>query len=483
MAPGDSEPRRGWILFAMTAVLSMVLMNETTVSVALPAISRQFDLGVRRASWVVNLYILTFASFVAFGGRLGDLFGRRNVLAVGTLVFAGGALACGLSSSFTELLVARGVQGVGAALMVPASAAIITNVFPMEERGRAMAIYAGLAQVFLALGPIIGGAFTQTLGWGWAFFLNLPVTGFCWVAMLVGRLPNRFAGGATLDVRGALLLPLGLGGIVLGLQEGSAWGWASAPILSCFGFGAVVLVAFVALERRITHPLLEMPLFRIPAFRIDGFILFCIQGSIAATAVFGAVYLQHVLGLDPVDAGVAMMALALPVLLATQVAGRIFDRHGARPAAIAGLLLAASGGFWLGLTLSEQSYLLYAAGLALLGSGLGLALAPINTDALSRLPTNSRGQGSGVLQTIRQTGGAFGIAAMTAIVSAVTAATGGPADAVRTEARAFAYAFAFAGALNAFAALAAWFLPRGRQMREPVDLEDAVRLGRGETQA
>ena len=475
MQGGEAEVRRGWVLVGMTAVLSMVLMNETTVSVALPSITKDLGLGINGAGWVINVYILVFASLVAVGGRLGDLYGRHNVLLVGTLIFAIGAMACGFSSSAGQIFAARAVQGCGAALMVPASAAIVTSVFPMGERGRAMAIYAGLAQVFLAAGPLIGGVLVESLGWGWTFFLNLPITVFCWLAVRIGRLPSGVPAAAQLDRLGALLLPVGLFGFVFALQQGAVWGWLALPTLLAGIGGLILLAVFVQVERGREDPLVEMDLLRIRPFRLDALLLFCIQGTIAAITVYGALFLQHVLGLSPLNAGVAMLSVALPVLVATQFAGALFDRFGVRPGASIGLMLASGGGFWIALTLSELSLPLFATGLAVLGTGLGLSLAPVNTDALSRLPGVARGQGSGVLQTLRQAGGAFGVALMTSIVTVSLSDHANASDA--QQAHAFSRAFLFAALLAAFGALVAWRLPRGRQVREPTTIEEAIRFG------
>ena len=459
---------------SMTAVLSMVMMNETTVAVALPSIARDLDMSVHRSSAVISVYILSFASFVAFGGRLGDLFGRRNFLIVGILVFFLAALVCGFARSREVLLGARLVQGIGAALMVPASAAIVVNNFSLEERGRVMAIYAGFAQVFLSFGPVIGGLLTENFGWGSIFFMNLPIVIGCFLAMLLGRVPNRSTPNGHLDFAGACLLPPSLFFFVLAIQEGSSWGWASVRVWTSLVGGIALFLIFYVLERRRRHPLINFVLLRIRAFRVDATLLFCVQFSIAAMTVYGIFYVQRVLDFSPLGSGVAQLAMAIPLLLVTQLAGRIFDRIGARRLVLWGMGLASMGCFVVAAVITLKSFPAYACGLALMGAGFGMTLTPVNTDALSRVPASFRGQASGILQTIRQAGGALGIAAMTATVALVVSATPGASGHPEMQTHAFRWAFALAGFINLLGLAAAFFLPSGRQKVEPEDLEAAM---------
>ena len=459
---------------SMTAVLSMVMMNETTVAVALPSIARDLDMSVHRSSAVISVYILSFASFVAFGGRLGDLFGRRNFLIVGILVFFLAALVCGFARSREVLLGARLVQGIGAALMVPASAAIVVNNFSLEERGRVMAIYAGFAQVFLSFGPVIGGLLTENFGWGSIFFMNLPIVIGCFVAMFLGRVPNRSTPNGHLDLAGACLLPPSLFFFVLAIQEGSSWGWASARVWTALVGGIGLFLIFYVFERRRRHPLINFVLLKIRAFRVDAVILFCVQFSIAAMTVYGIFYVQRVLDFSPLGSGVAQLAMAIPLLLVTQLAGRIFDRIGARRLVLWGMGLASMGCFVVAAVITLKSFPAYACGLALMGAGFGMTLTPVNTDALSRVPASFRGQASGILQTIRQAGGALGIAAMTATVALVVSATPGASGHPEMQTHAFRWAFALAGFINLLGLAAAFFLPSGRQKVEPADLEAAM---------
>ncbi|MDG1958396.1 MAG: MFS transporter [Candidatus Binatia bacterium] len=469
-----TSAQRRWILMSMTAVLSMVMMNETTVAVALPSIARDLGMSVHRSSAVISVYILSFASFVAFGGRLGDLFGRRNFLIIGILVFFLAALACGFARSREVLLGARFIQGIGAALMVPASAAIVVNNFSLEERGRVMAIYAGIAQVFLSFAPVIGGVLTENFGWGSIFFMNLPIVIACFVAMLLGRVPNRATPGGQLDLAGALILPPSLFAFVLAIQEGSSWGWTSVRVWTFLVGGLTLFIVFYFLERRREQPLINFLLLRISAFRVDAVILFCVQFSIAAMAVYGVLYVQRVLKFSPLGSGAAQLAMAIPLLLVTQVAGRIFDRMGARRLVLSGMGLATTGCFVVAGVITLESFPAYAFGLALIGAGFGMTLTPVNADALSRIPASFRGQASGILQTMRQAGGALGIAAMTAVVALVVSATPGASGHPEMQTHAFRWAFALAGLINLLGFAAAFFLPPGRQAVEPVDLAGAM---------
>ena len=358
--------------------------------------------------------------------------------------------------------------------MVPASAAIVVNNFSLEERGRVMAIYAGFAQVFLSFGPVIGGLLTEHFGWGSIFFMNLPIVIGCFVAMFLGRVPNRSTPNGQLDLAGACLLPPSLFFFVLAIQEGSSWGWASARVWTSLVGGIGLFLIFYVFERGRRHPLINFVLLKIRAFRVDAVILFCVQFSIAAMTVYGIFYVQRVLDFSPLGSGVAQLAMAIPLLLVTQLAGRIFDRIGARRLVLWGMGLASMGCFVVAAVITLKSFPAYACGLALMGAGFGMTLTPVNTDALSRVPASFRGQASGILQTIRQAGGALGIAAMTATVALVVSATPGASGHPEMQTHAFRWAFALAGFINLLGLAAAFFLPSGRQKVEPADLEAAM---------
>lgn len=416
----DSDRRRKWlILVAMTGTLSMILLDQTIVSVALPTIQRDLDMTQTELQWVVNAYLLAIAALVAVGGRLSDMFNRVGVLVVGVSIFIVFSALCGLAQSDVWLLVSRALQGVGAALMVPPTAAIVTATFPTSERGRAMGIFAGVSMIFLSLGPLIGGLLTEYASWRWVFLVNLPI-GLATIAMVAhARPPGRVEGGQRLDLAGLFTLVPGLALSVLALMQGNAWGWGSARTLVLFGVGAVLLVAFVLVERRVLAPLVELRLFRTRNFTGDSLVLFFVQFALIGMTIFGAIYVQDLLGYSPVQAGLALLPLTIPILVVAPIAGRLFDRVGPRALASVGAALIGAALVWNAAVLHDFSYPLLVPGYVLCGVGIGLVMSPTNTDAMSVAPIDLRGQASGVIQTVRQIGGTVGLAILGAIVAHV----------------------------------------------------------------
>jgi EmrB/QacA subfamily drug resistance transporter len=418
MAP-EAGARRWWILAAMTGTLSMMMLDSTVVSVALPSIQADLDLSQTDLQWVVNAYLLALAAFVAVAGRISDMFNRVHVLITGVAVFVFFSALCGLAQSETWLIGARALQGIGAALMIPPTATIVVNTFGVDERGRAMGIYAGISMIFLSLGPLIGGLFTESLDWRWVFWINLPV-GLTTIAMVLWTKPaGRVEGGQRLDWPGLLTLVPGLTLLVLGFMESSNWGWGSAKTLAAIGVGVALLAAFAFIERRARSPLVELRLFRVRNFSGDATVLFFAQFALMGLTIFGAIFTQDILGFTPIEAGLGLLPVTLPLLVAAPLAGRIYDRAGPRGLVTAGTLTAAIGFAITAAVLGEQDYWVLVPGFVLIGAGVGLVMSPTNTDAMSSAPLKLRGQASGTIQTVRQVGGTLGIALLGTLVSNV----------------------------------------------------------------
>jgi EmrB/QacA subfamily drug resistance transporter len=418
MAP-EAGARRWWILAAMTGTLSMMMLDSTVVSVALPSIQADLDLSQTDLQWVVNAYLLALAAFVAVAGRISDMFNRVHVLITGVAVFVFFSALCGLAQSETWLIGARALQGIGAALMIPPTATIVVNTFGVDERGRAMGIYAGISMIFLSLGPLIGGLFTESLDWRWVFWINLPV-GLTTIAMVLWTKPaGRVEGGQRLDWPGLLTLVPGLTLLVLGFMESSNWGWGSAKTLAAIGVGVALLAAFAFIERRARSPLVELRLFRVRNFSGDATVLFFAQFALMGLTIFGAIFTQDILGFTPIEAGLGLLPVTLPLLVAAPLAGRIYDRAGPRGLVTAGTLTAAIGFAITAAVLGEQDYWVLVPGFVLIGAGIGLVMSPTNTDAMSSAPLKLRGQASGTIQTVRQVGGTLGIALLGTLVSNV----------------------------------------------------------------
>jgi EmrB/QacA subfamily drug resistance transporter len=407
--------RSWWVLAGMTGSLSMILLDQTVVSVALPSIQRDLDLSQTQLQWVVNAYLLAIAALVAVGGRLADMFNRVHVFLLGLAIFVVASALCGLADGEAWIMVARGVQGVGAALMIPASAALVINAFPIEGRGRAMGIYAGVSMIFLSLGPLVGGVLTE---WTWraVFWINVPVGIATVVVTLLARPPGRVAAGQRLDLAGLVTLVPGLVAVVLSLMQSSVWGWRDPLTLGLLIGGVCLLALFVILELRVRQPLVELRLFRDRNFAGDNFALFCIQFSLIGLTVFGAIYVQDILGFSAIEAGLSLLALTIPLLLVAPRAGALYDKLGPRLLVGTGATLVAASLFWAGAVLDKLSYPWLVPGYIVTGIGVGLVMGPSNTDAMNATPRQLRGEASGVIQTVRQVGGTIGLAIMGTIV-------------------------------------------------------------------
>ncbi|HEY8583559.1 MAG TPA: DHA2 family efflux MFS transporter permease subunit [Capillimicrobium sp.] len=416
------DNRRWWVLGTMTGSLSMVLIDQTVVSVALPTIQGDLDVSQTGLQWIVNAYLLALAALVALGGRIGDLLGNERTFRIGAAIFVAASAACGFASSETWIIVARSVQGAGAALMLPASGAIVINAFAPSERGRAMGVYAGVSLVFLALGPLLGGVLTEWVTWRAVFFINLPV-GLAMLAAAHLTMPRSGAGprgSGRIDWPGVPLVVGGLGSLVLALMQSQAWGWGSPAVIGLLVAAAVLLPLFVWWELRAPDPLVQLRLFGNANFSADSAVLGAVEFALVGVSVFGAIWVQDVLGFGPIAAGLSILPLTLPLLVVAPIAGRLYDRIGPRAPVAAGALLVAGALAWNAAVLGEQSYAWVVPGYVALGLGLGLVMTPASTDSLNAASLDLRGQASGVVQTVRQVGGTIGIAVMGTVVSHVS---------------------------------------------------------------
>lgn len=411
------ENRKWWVLITMTGSLSMVLIDQTVVSVALPTIQKDLDMTQTGVQWIVNAYLLSLAAFVAVGGRLGEMFGLRRVFKLGALIFVIASATCGLAESDTMLLISRAIQGVGAALMIPPSGAIVINSFPASERGKAMGIYSGISMIFLALGPLVGGLLTEGISWRAVFFVNLPVG----VAMLFMAqvVPRDQPQGARMDWLGAATLVPGLAALVLALMQAETWGWGSPKIIGLLVATAVLLPAFILIELRRREPLVQLKLFQSRNFRVDNGVLAAVQFGLTGLTVFGALFVQNILGFTPIEAGLSLLPVTIPLLILSPTAGKLYDRMGPRMLVGSGALLIGLGFLWNALLLDKQDYAWLIPGYLALGIGLALAMGPASTDTMNAAAAELRGEASGVMQTVRQVGGTVGLAVMGTIVTSV----------------------------------------------------------------
>jgi EmrB/QacA subfamily drug resistance transporter len=410
------DNRKWWTLGAMCFALFMIMLDNTVVNVALPSIQNDLGASISGLEWTVNGYTLSFAVLLATGGRLGDIFGRRRMFLVGVIIFALSSATAGLAPDATSLVISRIVQGVGAALMMPATLSIITDAFPAHERGKAMGTWAGVSALALAIGPVLGGFLTENVSWRAIFYINIPVAiGAVAATLFAVRESRDTLVGRDVDYPGVAVLTAGLTALVLALVEGNSWGWGSPQVLGLIALAVVALPAFVFVENRVKAPMVQFDLLADRNFL--GAIVVAITISFAMVGVFFflALYMQDILGYSPLEAGVRFLPSTLMIVLIAPIAGRLADRFGPRWLIAGGLLLSAASLFSFSGIAVDSSYLDLLPGFMLLGIGVALTMSPMTSAAMNAVPVQKAGIASGVLSMFRMVGGSLGIAVTGAI--------------------------------------------------------------------
>jgi EmrB/QacA subfamily drug resistance transporter len=412
------ENRRWWTLGALSFALFMIMLDNTIVNVALPAIER--DLGISRSEleWTVTAYALTFAVLLLTGGKLADLLGRRLIFTIGLAIFTASSLFCGLSSSATELIAARSVQGVGAALMMPSTLSIITATFAARERGMAIGIWAGVSAIALAIGPLLGGIITEHLSWNWIFYVNVPI-GVAAIAASVLVIPESrdTSREQRLDLPGLLSSGIGLLALVYALIEANNYGWTSARIIGLFVVAAVALVAFVALELNQRLPMLDLGLFKDGTFAGANLVALLVTLAMFGIFFFFPIYMQVYRGWSPIQAGAALLPWTLMIVVLAPIAGKLSDRVGSRWLIAAGMTVVGLCCLVLSTVSVHSSFWHMLPGFVLGGIGMSFVMTPMSAAAMGAAPVDKAGVASGVLNTFRQVGVALGIAVMGAILA------------------------------------------------------------------
>jgi EmrB/QacA subfamily drug resistance transporter len=412
------ENRKWWTLGAVAFGLFMIMLDNTVVNVALPTMQKDLHVSTARLEWVVVAYALTFAALLITGGKLGDMYGRRRLFVIGLVIFTASSLACGLATSAGFLIGARAAQGVGAALMSPATLSIITATFPPKERGQAIGIWAGVSALALAIGPLVGGLIVENINWNWIFFVNVPVGVLGLVASQIFIKESRDTSHEQrLDLPGLATSALGLFALSYALIEGNDKGWTSPEIVIFFAAAVLLLVAFVLFELYQRLPMLDLSLFKIGSFSGANTVAMLVSMGMFGVFFFVSLYIQNILGYSATQAGAMFLPMTVLIIVIAPIAGRLSDRVGARwlmggGMAIVGISLL----LYQRATVSSTFWTLLPA-MILGGVGMAMTMSPMTAAAMGSVPVDKAGVGSGVLNSFRQVGGSLGIALMGAILA------------------------------------------------------------------
>ena len=413
-----AENRKWWTLVAVAVGLFMIMLDNTVVNVALPSIQNDLGMSPSELEWVFNAYALTFGVLLLTGGKLADMLGRRSIFITGLVIFTAASLWCGLAGGATSLIAARTVQGIGAALMNPATLSIITATFPPRQRGTAIGIWAGVSALALAIGPLLGGILTEDIGWSWIFFINIPVgiAGVLAARIFIDESRDT-SQDQRLDVPGLVTSAIGLFALTYGLIETNDHAWGSTRVLTLFAVAIVALGAFVLLELRQRNPMLDLRLFRNPTFSGANTVMFFVGLAMFGIFFYNSLYLQRVLGYGAIKTGATFLPLTGLIILVAPVAGKLSDRFGPRWLMGGGMTLLAASLLLFGTLDASSSWWDIVPGLVVAGFGMAITMAPTTAAAMSSVPVDKAGVGSAVINSMRQVGGSLGIAIMGALVA------------------------------------------------------------------
>jgi EmrB/QacA subfamily drug resistance transporter len=412
----DMERSHTLWTFAITSIaLFMVTLDNLVVTTAIPVIRTDLGASLESLEWTVNAYTLTFAVLLLTGAALGDRFGRRRVFALGIAVFTVGSIAAALAPSVELLNVARAVQGLGGAIVMPLTLTILSAAVPPSKRGLALGAWGGIAGLAVAFGPLVGGAVVEGISWHWIFWLNVPI-GLALVPLAFSRLAETYGAATRLDLPGLGLASAGLFGIVWALVRGNAQGWASAEILTALVVGALFVAAFVAWELRAEEPMLPLRFFRSAAFSLANtaslFMYFGMFGSIFLLSQF----FQTVQGYSPLGSGLRILPWTLAPMFIAPIAGALSDRIPAKAIVGAGLSLQAAALAWIGLVSEPDTpYSELVAPFVIAGIGMAMFFAPVANLVLSAVKPEEEGIASGANNAIRELGGVLGVAVLASV--------------------------------------------------------------------
>ncbi len=416
--PSEAKPRLGWVVGLTSTAYFMVVLDAVVVVTALPRMQRDLHVGVSSLQWTVTAYGIAFAAGIITAAALGDRFGRRLVFNCGLALFTLASAVCALAPNMAELVAARTVQGLGAAVVLPLSLTILTTAFPPEKRGMIVGVYGGLAGLAVALGPIVGGVITQAINWQWIFWINVPI-GFAAALLGTRLLPESRGAPERLDLAGALLVSAGVVALVWALTRAGDAGWASGEIIGSLTGGSLLLAAFVWREHRTAAPMVPLRLFTIREFAIGNLTSYLMQGATFAAAFFITQEFQLARGYSPLGTGLRLLPFFATPMFVSPLAGAFSDRLGRRPIMIAGLALQALGFVWVAARGSlAASWIELDAALLIAGVGVSMALPTVPAVVLDAVAPEEMGKASGIYYMAQRFGTVFAVAIASAAFSA-----------------------------------------------------------------
>ena len=453
-----SKTMTRWVV-VLTAIGSLMAALDTlVVSTALNRIRLDLGASVGQLEWTVNAYNLSFAVLLITGAALGDRYGRRRLFAVGLGVFAAASAAAALAPDVGVLIAARAVQGAGSALLMPLGLALLSAAFPAEKRGAAIGIFSAITGISVASGPLVGGAVVQGIDWQWIFWVNVPI-GLVTIPLVLTKLKESHGPDTGLDLRGLALVTLGALATVWGLVRGNQVGWGSAEVVGSLIAGVLLMIAFVAWERRASEPMLSLELFRSRAFSAGNAAIFLTFASLFSAVFFYAQLLQTGLGYGPLETGLRLLPWTATFITVAPLAGAWADRIGERPLMVTGLSLQALGMAWLALIADTgMSYTELLGPFIVGGVGVSMAIPAAQNSVVTSVDDDALGKAAGANSMMRELGGVFGIAVAVAVFAAA-----GSYVSPSAFVEGFAPAIGVAAGLSAVGALAGLALPRRRR--------------------
>lgn len=406
-----------WILVAMAAALAMIFVDQTALPIALPSIQKEFNSSNIILQWIVNAYLVVLAALIIFGGKIGDLLGHRKIFLYGIVIFISASIACALSPTSIFMIISRAIQGIGGALMIPASGVMVINAFKPEERGKAMGIYFSIASLFLSFGPFLGGFITQILGWRWVFWINMPLACVSIILTLLAKnYPSQgMLKNEKLDWLGFFTLSITIFALIFALMEGVNYGWNSSMIIAAFLISTIFFLLFIAVELEVKDPIVDLNFFKDKIFLTCFSLLIVIQIILIST-VFWSIFLQTILGYSALSSGLIMLTALVPITFASPIAGKLFDSHGPYLTVRLGSILLMISAVWIGYFSTYQNYWVIIPGFIIFGIGAPFVISSSVTSIITYSAPQKRGVVTGLANTARQLGGAMGLALLGGII-------------------------------------------------------------------